>query len=867
MRTSSVTATDFVSGRTGASSANAAALLFIFAIVALLATTASAGAAEFHPYKFSFDGTGTTAGQFVDLESVAVEQSTGTVYTFDKATDVIDKFDASGVPQNFSSTGTSSLDVAATCPGFSLYQYGEEEIAVDSSGTANQGNIYIAAYGGGGVCAFNSAGELLWRMSPEEDPKLGGACGVTTDSLGRLWVGSYGNGAMRYTATGSPPTLVAIAGSGSSCRFALGTEGKIYMADVFGRGVERWTVVGFEKQISSDGYGVTFDLPTEHLFVTANDRVDEYTTEGVHISETGTGPPFEQTGIGTISNATGAAVRSSTGDLYVAARGNGMVKVYGPLGSFPDVTTSGASQITRTTAKTSGEVLPVGGNVTDCHVEWGASTAYGNTASCAEATPFSSATPVTASLAGLNAGTTYHYRFVAANTTGANYGADQTFTTHFVDGVTTAAATGITRAGATLNGSLEPNGLDAHYYFEWGTDQGYGNTTPSPPGTDAGSGVGATPASAAIAGLQFGTTYHFRLVATNVDGTDYGEDETFRTLEAVVGLETTAATNLSQSGATLNGKLDPDGLATNYFFEWGPTASYGNVTSTPPGTSAGGGSGSAQLSASIEGLSAYTTYHYRLVASNNIGTTYGADKTLTTQPPLLPSISGTAASNLASDSATLSAAINPGFGQTVYRFQYGRDTNYEVRTPPIGPLNDDNVNHPVSIDVTDLLPGVTYHFRVVAINFAGVSQGPDRTFTTQSAPRIESLSTSGITQHVAHIALQINTGFSPTTFHVEYGPGYGSATPESGVIGSDGSNHAASVDLSGLSPATTYHLRVVSSNGIGTTTGEDQAFTTATEPAVAPPPAPCRKGFVKRHGKCVKKKPRRHQKRRHRARG
>ncbi len=473
-------------------------------------------------------------------------------------------------PQNFSSTGTSSLNVASACPGFSIYQYGEEEIAVDSSGTANQGNIYVAAYGGGGVCAFNSAGEFLWRLSPEEDQKIGGACGVTSDSLGRIWIGSYGNGAMRYTATGSPPTLVAIAGSGSACRFALGPEGKIYMADVYGRGVERWTVVGFEKQITSNGYGVIYDDANEHLFVTAGDRVDEYTTEGLHISETGRGAPFDETGIGTLNNATGVAVRESTGDLYVAGRGSNIVNVYGPLGSFPDVTTGDPSQITRTTATTSGEVVPAGGAVTSCHVEWGPATSYGNTTGCAQATPFATATPVSADLSGLTAGTTYHYRVVAENASGANYGADRTFTTNFVDGVTTGAATGVTRSESTLHGSLEPKGVDAHYYFEWGPDQGYGNTTPTPPGTDAGSGAEGVAASATVAGLQFGTTYHYRLVATNAEGANYGEDQSFRTLDAVVGLETTAATGLSQTAATLNGKLDPDGLADQLLLRMGP---------------------------------------------------------------------------------------------------------------------------------------------------------------------------------------------------------------------------------------------------------------------------------------------------------
>jgi phosphodiesterase/alkaline phosphatase D-like protein len=748
-----------------------------------------------------------------------------------------------------------------------MYQYGEEDIAVDSSGTANQGNIYLASYGGGGVCAFNAAGEFLWRLTPEEDPKIGGACGVTTDNLGRLWVGSFGNGAMRYTATGSPPTLVAIAGLSSSCKFAVGNSGKIYMADAYGRGVERWTVIGFEERVTENGYAVEFDPTSEHLFVTAGNRVDEYTTEGEHLSETGVGPPFDQTGIGTISNATNVHVRSSTGDIYVADRGAGRVKVYGALGAFPDVTTGVASSIKRNSAQVAGEVVPKGGTVVDCHVDWGTDTTYGNTTSCSQPTPISGPTPVSANLSGLAPGTTYHYRVVAANGTGANYGADQTFSTPFVDGVTTGNATGIKRDEATLHGSLEPNGIDAHYYFEWGTDTGYGNTTPAPPGTDAGPGAGTTPAAATITGLEYGTTYHYRLVANNLEGTSFGEDQTFESLEAVIGLETSGATNLSQTSAMLQGKLDPDGLATTYYFEWGPTSSYGNVTSDPPGKPAGSAPGSIPVSAQIEGLSSYTTYHYRLVAVNSIGTTFGDDETVTTLTPSLPGIAATTASNVDSDSATLAAEINPGFGQTVYRFQYGRDTNYEVRLPQAGPLVDDNVNHPVSVDVTDLLPGTTYHYRVVAINFAGVSHGPDRTFTTQGPPRIDSVSVSAVSQHSAHVSVQINPTLSATTFHVEYGGlGYESSTPESGVIGSDNGLHGGAVDLTGLRPGTTYHLRVVATNGVGSRPSTDHTFTTEAEPVVTPPPTvKCKKGFVKRRGRCVRKKPR-HRKRHHRQR-
>ena len=70
----------------------------------------------------------------------------------------------------------------------------------------------------------------------------------------------------------------------------------------------------------------------------------------------------------------------------------------------------------------------------------------------------------------------------------------------------------------------------------------------------------------------------------------------------------------------------------------------------------------------------------------------------------------------------------------------------------------------------------------------------------------------------------------------------------------------ASAAISGLTPQTTYHFRIVATNAIGTTAGPDQTFTTAAStPVVTPPPSSCKAGFVKRGGKCVK----RHHKRKH----
>ncbi|MBC8427113.1 MAG: hypothetical protein H8E00_00495 [Deltaproteobacteria bacterium] len=90
--------------------------------------------------------------------------------------------------------------------------------------------------------------------------------------------------------------------------------------------------------------------------------------------------------------------------------------------------------------------------------------------------------------------------------------------------VITGSATSVTSTSATLNGTVNPKGEAATYYFEYGTSTNYGSTTSS---ASAGSGSSAVSVSAPISGLISDTTYHYRLAATNSEGTSYGDDKTF----------------------------------------------------------------------------------------------------------------------------------------------------------------------------------------------------------------------------------------------------------------------------------------------------------------------------------------------------
>jgi hypothetical protein len=95
---------------------------------------------------------------------------------------------------------------------------------------------------------------------------------------------------------------------------------------------------------------------------------------------------------------------------------------------------------------------------------------------------------------------------------------------------------------------------------------------------------------------------------------------------------TGTAMNVTETGATVTGSVDPLGFATTYYFDWGPTTAYGNRT---PATDASAGSGAGQqpVSQDLTGLAPGTTVHYRLVAANSFGPVAGGDQSFTTLVP------------------------------------------------------------------------------------------------------------------------------------------------------------------------------------------------------------------------------------------
>jgi hypothetical protein len=190
--------------------------------------------------------------------------------------------------------------------------------------------------------------------------------------------------------------------------------------------------------------------------------------------------------------------------------------------------------------------------------------------------------------------------------------------------VTTEPATLLAQSSMTLNGVVDPKGLATTYHFEYGTTTQYGYQTAL---VDAGAGTSNVKAAAQLTGLVANTTYHFRLVAVSAGGTTLGADRSATTLPSPPAVVTGVASKVGASSAVLNAVIDPEGQSTHYYFQFGITTSYGVQT---PLDSVGSEATNIALGREVEGLSSNTIYHYRVVAQNKGGTSYGADRTLKT---------------------------------------------------------------------------------------------------------------------------------------------------------------------------------------------------------------------------------------------
>ncbi|MHB8481737.1 MAG: fibronectin type III domain-containing protein [Nitrospiria bacterium] len=239
-------------------------------------------------------------------------------------------------------------------------------------------------------------------------------------------------------------------------------------------------------------------------------------------------------------------------------------------------------------------------------------------------TPASTGTSSTLTLAVSLAALPGTYTFQAAGTGGGEtHTVPLTLNVAALPAVMTSPATSITKSSATLNGTVNPNGQADAAWFDYGITTSYGSATPSFSLT---AGYTQTTLSSAITGLSMGTTYHFRMTSKNSLGTAYGGDQSFITIANPSVAVTGVASNKTTTSITLNGTANPNGVPGSAWFDYGLSLNYGNST-MPLSIS---GNFDNFVSTNVFGLSPYSVYHFRMVASNNGGTSYGMDQTFNT---------------------------------------------------------------------------------------------------------------------------------------------------------------------------------------------------------------------------------------------
>jgi phosphodiesterase/alkaline phosphatase D-like protein len=469
---------------------------------------------------------------------------------------------------------------------------------------------------------------------------------------------------------------------------------------------------------------------------------------------------------------------------------------------------------------------------------------------------------VTLAVAGLEGNTEYTVCLMASNGE-LTQGTTKTFKTLAIAPVVVGARTsGETPFAATLTAEVNPeNEETTSCEFEYGKTTSYGSTAPCEP--ELFSGTGMVETSASLTGLESGTTYDYRVAVTNAKGTVKGGAGQFETLALKSpSIEAESFSELTSTGVTLGGSINPNYQETTYLFEYSTSESAvekGEGEPIPGPEPLLAESTPLSVSVTAGSLAPRTTYYYRVVATNGTGTTDGLVEHFTTQAT--PVVTAGVAEDVTRSSASLVGELNPSGAGTTYHIVYASQASYEqalaesnpspyalgastVESAEVGSNYEAHVVGPVVL--SELTPATTYHYALVATNSAGTTVGPDGTFTTGGAtPPIVTtgVPAEGVSELSATINGTVDTRGLPTTAQFQLlasGASEPSPVPASALASVGTLQTFTATFNGGLQAATTYEYRLVAKNPDGTSYGAWQSFATDSFPnlAIAAPVGP-----------------------------
>ncbi len=514
----------------------------------------------------SFGPDGTAASQFTSgLHSLAFDQGAGRLFALDKFRDsptteptVLLGFDASS---HDPVTGFDPLTtgVAGGLPG----------LAIDSTGSVSDGNVYVASRATNLVYGYDADGSPLgapFPLDPTVDP--GGSngspadlCGAAVDSTGVLWVSNAATDRiLPFSSAGVALSgAIDLSSPGKPCQLAFDSDDDLYVTA--NGGVWKLTAASGYTSASqvagrSSGYGdgsiaIAVDVSNDHLYVAQQGAarfsdsprswINELDSDGTVIDE------FTVQGAEQLAPV-GITTDSTSGHVYVADRTAGSRRIHelGPRLLLPEVAARQPSAIANTTATLNGTVNTQDVPLASCAFEYVSEAAYrvsrfsdlssGGSVACnppAASIPVDlTADPVSAPATGLTRNTDYRFRLVAANADGEIATADVAFRTAGPPAVETAGSPVRTATTAQLQGRVLPQGAQTEFYFEYGTD-GPCSANPcevtSP--SSAGAGKQVRFVAAEIDSLEPDMTYYYRVTADNgnPDGRSFGSDRELTT--------------------------------------------------------------------------------------------------------------------------------------------------------------------------------------------------------------------------------------------------------------------------------------------------------------------------------------------------
>jgi len=514
-----------------------ASLALVLAMVLLLGLVLSSSA-NAEGTRFFKEAFGSAAQPtFANPQGLAVDYSTGDLLVLDQGSGTISRFNPDGTPDDFSALGSNVI--SETPEGqLAFANANESQIAVDNSGTATDGNIYVTNAAGHVIDIFARSGEYLGRLTEAGGLSFTEACGVAVDPDGAVYVGDYTRAIYKFVPTANPPANNDFVSSFDAtgpgflpCTLAAGagpTTGALFAVS-FGGSVDKLDATTGEHIYAVDSqFGTTavVDPESGNLIVAVGSEVIEYEASG------GSEAPVVATL--TVDSAVQGIALSPTGELYVSRAGATGIEVFSALVPFPE--TEPATAVGPSSATLHGAVRPEGFQYTDCQFEYGLSTsaAFEHTAACdpgaSAIKPDFARHEVRAAINGLQPNSTYRFRLTAANANGALIGKELTFTTGGPPQITEVRARDATQGSATLEAMINPRGFGTSYHFEWGPTISYGHDVPLEFEPFLGSGTEPVRVSAKISGLDAGSVYHYRVVASSSFDVTASPDRELETL-------------------------------------------------------------------------------------------------------------------------------------------------------------------------------------------------------------------------------------------------------------------------------------------------------------------------------------------------